>query len=423
MNDMAVHWRQASGLDCGPSSVPATDYTDPAVFAAERDQIFRKAWLLVAREEEVGSPGDFLRVDIPTTRSALVLVRGDDGVLRAFHNACSHRGVALVCDARGNAPVGFRCPYHSWLYGTDGTLRGMPGAALFPEIDKAVNGLTPLHLDIWNGFVFVNLASTPRETLEEFLGEFGSMFGGVPFHDYPAGNEMRQTIAANWKSIINAFNEGYHIPSLHRRTLGAQVVTQDNPLLQFYDPRLLGYHSTATLGRNFAWQPKGEVLEFVVKEMLPAALPDIAAMEEGRGIAGHPSVNRVKLPNFQIELLTLFPNTLLQILPSGWFWFQLWPTAPDSMEVTVRMYSARPPRSYRERFAAMQGFAQGRDVLTEDMAMVRLQQVGLQSGGKDRQHFGENEYLLRFFARTIQNYIAAGIQEDAGKTEQRETIR
>jgi len=408
-------WARASTLGFATSRVPLRDYTAPEVFAHERDQIFRKIWLLVARVEEVPAPGDFLRVDIATTRSALVIVRGADGTLRAFHNACAHRGVALVCEASGNARGGFRCPYHAWTYGTDGALKGIPGPDFFPEIDKREHGLAPVALAVWNGFVFINLAAEPRESLEAFLGDFGAQFAEVPFGDYPFAVEMAQSIGANWKSIINAFNEAYHIPSLHRQTLGAQVVSRDNPHLQFYDPRLFGPHSAVTLGRNGEWQPEGEVLRFVVKEMMPAALPDMEAMLAGRGIAGHPAINRIKLPNFQIELLTLFPNTLLQILPSGWFWFQFWPTAPDAMEVIVRMYSGRTPTSFREEFAATQAFAQGRDVLTEDMAMVRLQQIGLESRGQPYQHFGENEYLLRFFCDAVWSWIETGLAEDAAR--------
>lgn len=403
MNEMALHWVKARDVGQDNSTVPARNYISPEAFAEERDRIFARAWLPVARVEEVGRRGDYVRRDIPTTRTSMIIAHGEDGVIRVFHNSCSHRGVALVCEFAGSAKT-FQCPYHAWLYGNDGALRGIPGAADFPDLDKAEHGLTPIRHEVWNGFIFVNLAAEPLQTLDEYLGEFGTMFADVPFQDYPHAVEMTQTIDANWKSIVDAFNESYHIFSLHRKTLGESVVNEGNPLLHLYDTRLLGLHSTATLDRNGNWQPRGEVLRFVVETLIPAAVPDLEAMAAGRGIAGHRNVNRIGLPNFQIEILTLFPNTLLQVLPSGWFWFQFWPTAVDRMLVTVRMYSGTVPSSFREEFAAAHAFAQGRDVLSEDMAMVRIQQTGLESGGKTHQQLGENELLLRFFARNIEMY-------------------
>src|SRR3546814_5093708 len=81
---------------------------------------------------------------------------------------CSHRGVALVCQERGNA-LTFRCPYHAWTYRADGSLSAVPSEKDFPHVDKEKNGLAPIHLDIWNGFIFLNFADTPEVSLREFL--------------------------------------------------------------------------------------------------------------------------------------------------------------------------------------------------------------------------------------------------------------
>lgn len=403
MNELSSHWVKARALGQHTATVPVRNYTAPEVFEVERDLIFRRAWLPIARVEEVARPGDYVLRELPTTSTSAIVVRGQDGAVRVFHNSCSHRGVALVCDRAGTAAT-FRCPYHAWLYGNDGSLLGMPGAADFPDIVRADHGLAPITHGVWNGFVFINLAAEPLQTLDEYLGEFGALFADVPFEDYPHAVEMTQRIDANWKSLVDAFNESYHIPALHSKTLGESVVNAGNPLLHLYDTRLLGLHSTATLDRNDKWAPRGEVLQFVVSALLPAILPDLEKMQAGLGIAGHRNVNRIGLPNFQIEIMTLFPNTLLQVLPSGWFWFQFWPTAPDHVITTVRMYSASPPRSFRDEFAGTHAFAQGRDVLSEDMAMVRRQQAGLASGGKTHMQLGENEHLLRFFADTLERY-------------------
>ena len=119
---------------------------------------------MVGRVEEVGAPGDFVVRDMPTLSASVIIAHGKDGQLRAFYNSCSHRGVALVCQERGNS-LTFRCPYHAWLYRIDGTLSAIPSEQDFPHVNKAEHGLTRIHLDTWNGFIFLNFAKRRWETI------------------------------------------------------------------------------------------------------------------------------------------------------------------------------------------------------------------------------------------------------------------
>src|SRR5690606_25081189 len=134
--------------------------------------------------------------------------------VRAFHNTCSHRGVALVCEAAGHA-LTLRCPYHAWTYGIDGSLRSIPSEQDFPHVDKAANGLAPIHLATWNGLIFLNFAPEPEMDFATFIDGMGTVYEGMNFADYPATIHYQEDVAANWKLLINAFNEGYHIPFLH----------------------------------------------------------------------------------------------------------------------------------------------------------------------------------------------------------------
>ena len=102
--------------------------------------------------------------EVPTLKAELIVVRGKDDVVRAFHNTCAHRGVPVVHQKKGTSAT-FRCPYHSWLYGADGKLRSIPAQENFPCVDKANSGLVPVNLDIWNGFIFVNFADEPEQSL------------------------------------------------------------------------------------------------------------------------------------------------------------------------------------------------------------------------------------------------------------------
>ncbi|NJO34872.1 MAG: aromatic ring-hydroxylating dioxygenase subunit alpha [Rhodospirillales bacterium] len=158
----------------------------------------------------------------------VIIARGKDGVVRAFHNSCSHRGVALVCKERGNS-LTFRCPYHAWMYRVDGSLSAIPAEQDFPQIDKASNGLSPIHLDIWNGFIFLNFAEEPEVTLSEFLSGLDKMLDGAPFDQFPVYMQVTDEIDCNWKNLVNAFNEGYHVAVLHQKTLRPAVIPKEKP--------------------------------------------------------------------------------------------------------------------------------------------------------------------------------------------------
>jgi phenylpropionate dioxygenase-like ring-hydroxylating dioxygenase large terminal subunit len=394
---------QRMGLDNGEAAV--ADYASPEVFEREREAIYRRAWLLVGREEEVPSPGSFIARTVPTLDASIVITRGKDGIVRAFHNACSHRGVALVQEARGET-LTFRCPYHAWTYGIDGALRAIPSEQDFPQIDKAKNGLAPVAIDIWNGFLFVNLAEAPETTLAEFLAGMDTALGGMPFHDYPFLIRYEEDVAANWKLLVNAFNEGYHIPFLHPKTLGPQLLTDDNPFMQYHDIRCFGPHTSSTLQRNYAWRPNSPVLQFAVAHMLPTSVPNLDGEAAPASLTAHPGINVVGIENFGTEVVTIFPNVILQPLANGYLLFTFWPTAVDRMTVDVRVYSKAAPADMREEFAAANMLAATRDVLTEDIAMSQVQQRGLLAVPGGKVYFGENEAQLRFFAQAVAGFMA-----------------
>jgi phenylpropionate dioxygenase-like ring-hydroxylating dioxygenase large terminal subunit len=405
----AIDWHDypttARGMGLPNGSADIADYASPETFERERERIYRRSWLMVGRIEEVAEPGDYITRAIPTLNASVVITRAKDGIVRAFHNSCSHRGVALVCERQGRA-LTFRCPYHAWTYGIDGSLRAIPSEQDFPDVDKAANGLTEIALDTWNGFIFLNLSKEPEFTLRAFLAGMDTVFDDMPFGDYPSLVRYEEDVHANWKLLINAFNEGYHIPFLHARTLVPQLLTADNPYLQYHDIRRFGPHSAATLQRNFGWAPEKPALQFAIRHMLPTSVPDVEAIAAGRGLTQHPGVNAIGIDNFGTEVMTIFPNVILQPLANGYLLFTFWPTAVDRMTADVRVYSKAPPAGLREEFAAANMLAATRDVLTEDVSMSQVQQKGLNAGGKSKVYFGENEAHLRFFAKAVQDFMA-----------------
>ena len=408
MVNISEHMTKARDMGLGHDQVPAEYYTSPDFFRREQDMIFRRAWLMVGRTDEVPEPGDYIVRDVPTLKASVVIARGKDGVVRAFHNACSHRGVALVCQERGNA-LTFRCPYHAWTYRVDGSLSAIPGEQDFPQVDKSANGLAPVHLDTWAGFIFLNFAPDPEVSLTQFLAGLDTMLEGAPFDQFPFCIRVTDEIDCNWKNLVNAFNEGYHVAVLHSRTLRPAVVPKDNPHLHYLDVKAFGPHSAGTVQRNFDYNPDAPALTWVYAQMLPTSAPDIEAIRTGRaGFYEHPGINRLKIENFGTETITIFPNISIQPLANGYLFYQFWPVSERRMRTEVRIYSRHAPRTLREEYAMASTLAATRDVVVEDMAMSRLQQIGLESGGKTHQNFGQNEPLLRMFTRDYEAWLAGG---------------
>lgn len=390
------------GTDVGltEGSVPASFYTSVERFELERDHVFRRAWLAIARVEELPAPGDFLHRVIPPLRAKVILTRGEDGKVHAFHNACAHRGVALVSEERGHTSQ-FRCPYHAWIYGLDGKLRAVPGADLFPDVECGRDGLPPIHTDTWNGFIFVNFDAEPEDTLSEFLGSAGAMFGDLPFHKYQHELRMPQELATNWKHIANAFTEGYHLAFVHRDSLPF-VFDRDNPLTHFRGIRLFGRHSANITGANGRWLPEKPVTKFALMAGLAA---DAELQPAGRCLMDHPAINPGGVSPIMEEAINIFPNSQIQVLANGYLWYSYWPYGPDRMLWDVRLYLDRAPHDFRTEFAEACYIAASRDVIIEDSSMTQLQQAGLESGGLERVRYGEHEVLLRHFAQAIQSCI------------------
>lgn len=397
-------FQKASDFGLKRDRVPAANYTSHSVFEAERDKIFKRSWLYVCRDNEVADNGSYIMRELPTIRASVIIARGSDGVVRAFHNACAHRGVALVTEPCGKAET-FRCPYHAWLYNNKGNLVAFPNAKDFPQIEKSEHGLAPLAIDCWNGFIFVHLETHPEQTLRNHLGAIADMFDRDMFDRCAHGFRMTQPIPCNWKAMVDAFSEGYHLPLLHKDTLGERLVSSANPFYEPYDQRLVGPHWLITQEADYNWRPSAPVQSFALSAMTASFTIDLSKADAQSSMSSSPDVNRVNIPNFSQENIFLFPNFQLQILTNGYLTHQFWPVSSDELVMITTIYSETKPSSYREQFAATYIQTSARDLVTEDNAVCRLQQKGLHSGGAEYIYFGENELLLRHFSDSIEKAL------------------
>ena len=196
-------------------TLPGRDYHAPDVFELEREKVFFREWFYAGRADEAPEPGDFLTVDV--VGESILVVRGADGELRGFYNVCRHRGSRL-CDheARGHTKGAIKCPYHAWSYAYDGRLIGTPMVGA-DELDRSAFGLWPVAVDVWQGYVFVHLGrpqNRVRESLER-QSDQPLRYEAWRMDELQVARQTVSEVSANWKVIVENYNECLHCPSVH----------------------------------------------------------------------------------------------------------------------------------------------------------------------------------------------------------------
>jgi phenylpropionate dioxygenase-like ring-hydroxylating dioxygenase large terminal subunit len=196
------------------STIPAPWYFAARIAQLERDSVFASNWQAVGRLDQVKDPGQFFTVDV--NGEPLLVARSDDGQLRAFYNVCRHHAAAVETQSAGWAKQ-FRCPYHGWTYGNDGSLKGMVEFEGVCNFDRKDNGLVSIRVDTWENFVFVNLdgKSVP---LSDFLGKVPSLTAPLKLSNTLRYFDRRiYTLNCNWKVYVdNYLDGGYHVPHAHK---------------------------------------------------------------------------------------------------------------------------------------------------------------------------------------------------------------
>jgi phenylpropionate dioxygenase-like ring-hydroxylating dioxygenase large terminal subunit len=194
--------------------VPIERYTSRAFHDLEVERLWRRVWQMACREEEIPEVGDHVVYEIAA--DSLIVVRAAPGEIRAFHNACLHRGRLLRdCDGRADE---FRCPFHGWTWSLDGTLRNIPARWDFPHVDGDRYQLPEAKVGTWGGFVFVNM-DAGCAPLEAHLGELPRHFERWPLEDRYKEAHVAKLLRCNWKVAQEAFMEAYHVVATHPQLL------------------------------------------------------------------------------------------------------------------------------------------------------------------------------------------------------------
>jgi phenylpropionate dioxygenase-like ring-hydroxylating dioxygenase large terminal subunit len=384
----------AEAVALGTAPVPAGPYYRDDYFELEREAVFRRTWLQIGHISELPEPGTFVVRSVDVANASILITRGKDGVIRAFHNVCTHRGTQLTSD-RGGVRSTFTCPYHGWTFSNDGQLRSAPDFDRF-HVDRSQCSLPAVAVDVCAGLIFINLDKSPRQSLRAYLGPLAEQLETLPVAKATTFSEYVYEIDANWKLTYDNFQENYHLRFIHPRSGGGGAVGPDNP---FGYPTRYGFHGehrTQTIWTNPA--PKMSSSQMLAFGRLVAA-----SMQ--RGLLNTPHVR---------DYYALFPNFFLLGTPTQHFSHMVMPISARKSRGVIRLYWVGDDMNASERFGREFSMAMARDVHSEDRAVIEAGQRGLNSGALEYIHFQDQEVLLRHLMHHVDAMVQAYEAERAG---------
>jgi phenylpropionate dioxygenase-like ring-hydroxylating dioxygenase large terminal subunit len=390
---LEIHWAEKYP-ELGTDPVPVEPCVAEDYFQREKKELFQRVWLKVARVEEFPAPGAWKLKPMPIWDSSIILVRGNDDRIRGFHNTCSHRGNQVIWADEGRGRRrNFFCHFHGWTYDTQGQLIDVPQEEeFFDSFKRCENGLTPVAVEVWEGFVFAHLDPRPSQSLTDFLGPAGTRYQGFPFGEMTAVYSYRTVLNCNWKVAQDAFSEAYHVSTIHAGSF------PDGFVAKLQDVELFGPHRSSAICLTEEGPKPTPV------SALAHRLSTTSIAKRGARTGLPPSINPRRDPTFAFDLAVLFPNFLVHVMDGLYFTHQFQPIAVDKTLWEGIQYF-RPPRDAGERFSQEYGQVLQRNAWLEDTATMEATHKALKSGAKKVMHLQDHEILIRHGYKAVEDYI------------------
>ena len=287
--------------------LPAGRYTDADFFALEREQVWRKTWLYAGHIDQLPEAGSYFLW--PHGSAPILLIRGDDGVVRAFYNTCRHRGAPLVRTATGRAGALLTCGYHGWSYDRQGRLRGVTERRDWTDFDFACRALSGLRCERFGNWIFVCEDPTV-EPLENFLEPAARFFRHLPLDELRLVSHRSFDVGCNVKVLIDNFLEAYHFRLLHPRTSDRIFDNQGTSIHLWRH----GHSMMLSPNRREDWVDPGTI-----------GMPEMIAAT---------AIERQHNPSY-----SLFPNLIVPISPTGMPSVAIWPKTLRSSVLDVLWFA------------------------------------------------------------------------------------
>ena len=389
--------RAAENPQLGTGPVSIEPFVSEEYLARECEHIFSKMWLMVGRTDRLEKPGDYFVKDIACLGKSIILVKGRDGEIRAFYNVCRHRGTNVASGA-GNCKY-FTCRFHGWVYDTEGKNRHVADESQFHVLDKSKLNLDPVHCEVWRGFVFVNFDREPRETLTEQLAEHSDTLADFPFEEMEVAGRWGATLKANWKLFQDAFQEGYHVQTVHAGTIGHYFTGRRNPNCRPFRVRLYKRNRAMTFSFNPEFEPHPS-------EVFAAKIGQSLSQGEAGAAQAFPGTNPEGDPFYSFDINAVFPNWLLDTSAGFFFIHEFWPIDATTTRWEAALHFV-PPKSASQLMSQAQSITLLRDAFREDIATSEGSQAGLLSGSLKEINFADTEITCRHQYEVIERILNA----------------
>ena len=384
-------------LGTGPVSTESA--VSKEFFDREKETIFRHQWFaLLKRDSDIPNTGDYFVREIEIMGVSVLVIRGDDGQVRAFHNSCTHRGNRLVHDPLG-CTTGMQCDFHGWTFNRQGELAFVTDEAQFYELDKTKLGLPSIHLGIWRGFLFVNFDEQPRQSLEDSMGAFNQDLAPFEFEGLECIGRYRYEVNANWKTTMNAFQEGYHVAFVHKRSAPDAFTGGDNPYCHIPKIKLQpnGNQSLAVPAAPDHKLSPTEELAFKFGSTFTQGVGNTDAC---------PGTWQGEAENWGFDLNIIFPYSRINV-GAGWCYVDaFWPIAQDRTVYELAYYFPKPKKASQ---MISQEFSKIvlRDLSREDLATNEVTHSALMAGSIDKIWLSDQEIAVRHLYKTVTDKVSA----------------
>ena len=376
--------------DWDRSGLPGWAYFSQELFELECETLFKTHWQFVCHVNEAADIGAYVTYDVAGERA--LVIRGHDGILRAFHNLCRHRGSRIVPDARGVCNKAMVCPYHGWAYNLDGRLRGIANRDTFPPMQAEKWGLKPLEMEIWNGLVFIRFQAGPQPAVAEILARFDDEITPYDLANMVPtdSNSMDDLLPVNWKSVRDVDNEGYHVRQAHP---GLHQLYGNG----YFDEPYANGTSRSVGTFNEAYGHRWSVRKY--REILPEA--DNLPREQQR----------------QWIYFGMFPNFVLGLYPDSVIYYQ---EVPQSAEQTVQrgMCYRRSNESREMKAARYLSGRIDRDTADEDQMLMVWSCEATKSSAYEGVIFSDLEYGVKTYhdhLRQLLPVLAQPVPPESGQ--------
>ena len=418
--------------------IPKERYISREFVDLEIERLWPRVWQIACREEEVPRPGDYVEYVIGD--QSIFVVRGADGSLGAYYNACLHRGTKLASGAGSFAEGRIKCSYHGWCYDLSGCVTEVPDRSEFPDLPVDLR-LGEVRAEAWGGFVFVNMDPN-AEPLLDFLDPIPSLLAPYRLDEMRFRAYQTLVLPANWKAVLDAFNEGYHVQGAHPQIL---PWTDDVSIAYEQYDRHARYGRLEGARRELRGSPRlensdvdeGEILAGLVAGLGGAFLKDEKAVVDELRAADLPpgtmlgafQERRMKLladRGFDVSGFTpdriisaedvyWFPNMVGPIYPGSALLFRTRPNGldPDSCLKDIWVLEWRPPGDERpmpeRRFYADWTAKKWDAVSTQDYENLVKVQAGMHSRGFRGLRLNERqEGNIAHMHRVLDRYLRSG---------------